>query len=163
MRTNLIRSVAPVGLFLAASPMLAADSPIVDPPVRAGTWIATASDIQIGGKLPPGATEAVTETVSRSRIVCLDLRAPRGERKRNLLEAFAGAACTAERAAVDGQKFSGKLVCGDDNTTGSTSYEGSFDATNADVDLTVDMAFKETDWRMLLTSRIKFEWQREGC
>ena len=124
----------------------------------AGSWTATASEVDIGGKLPPGATEGVEQSVLKPRVVCYDPRSTR-----SLLEEFAGAACTAERAGVDGQRFSGKMICADDKTYGSTSYDGTFDQTTADVDLTVDMAFKEFEWRMFISTHVKFEWQGERC
>ena len=143
--------------------MLAADALIVDPVVRAGSWAVTASDVVVGGVLPDGAREGVEASVRRPRTVCYQPGRTRRGRPRSLLEEFAGSPCNAESAAVDGQRFTGKMLCADDITFGSTAYEGSYDATSADVDLTVDMSFKDTDYRMLMTTRLKFEWQGAGC
>jgi hypothetical protein len=158
-----IRNAVALTVLAGSAPMLAADAPIVDPVVRAGTWIATASEIDIGGNLPPGGAEGVERSVRKPREVCYQPDRIRGGRARSLLEAFAGSPCNAERAAVDGQRFNGKMACRDESTFGSTSYEGTFDQTSAEVDLTVDMSFKDTDWRMFMTTHMKFEWQGPGC
>jgi Protein of unknown function (DUF3617) len=158
-----IRNVVILVLLAASTPMLAADTPIVDPELRAGTWTATATEVDIGGRMPPGAAAAVEQTVRKPRRLCYNPRRTRDDRARSLLEEFAGSACTAERATVSGQGFNGKMVCADESTEGSTSYEGTFDTTHADVELTIDMSFKKTEWRMFMTTRVKFEWLSEGC
>jgi Protein of unknown function (DUF3617) len=158
-----LRNAAVLFLLAASAPMLAADAPIVDPELRAGTWAATATEVDIGGRMPPGAAEAVEQTVRKPRKLCFNPRLTVNGRSRSLLEEFAGSACNAERAAVSGQGFSGRMACGDESTEGSTSYEGTFDPTHADVELTMDMSFKKTEWRLFMTTQVKFEWLSESC
>ncbi len=79
------------------------------------------------------------------------------------MEIFAGNACKAEAASVEGQHAEGKLACEDRSTFGSTSYVGTFDEKEADMNLTIDMGFRNQEWRLFMTTRAKFEWIGESC
>lgn len=163
MTQPLLRFALLLPLLGLSAPMLAADAPLVHPAMRAGSYSVTVTEVDIGGNLPPGAAEAVERSVTRPTTICYAPDAKRTGGSRSIIEIFAGNACKAETASVEGQRAEGKMACEDQSTYGSTSYVGTFDEKGADINLTVDMAFRNQQWRLFMTTRAKFDWLGESC